>query len=89
MKKLLSLFFLFLFGSILLGQSNNSYEINVELIQEDKLLIINQKMILKKFFLKTGQILTETIILNLQKEFLMNIPDHLHSQIINKEVLQK
>ena len=46
MKKLLSLFFLFLFGSILLGQSNNSYDINVELIQEDKLLIINQKMIL-------------------------------------------
>ena len=28
-----------------MGQSNNSYEINVELIQEDKLLIINQKMI--------------------------------------------
>ena len=46
MKKLLSLFFLFLFGSILLGQSNNSYDINVELIQEEKLLIINQKMIL-------------------------------------------
>ena len=44
MKKLLSLFS-FLFLSILLGQSNNSYEINVELIQEDKLLIINQKMI--------------------------------------------
>jgi len=29
-----------------LGQSNNSYDINVELIQEEKLLIINQKMIL-------------------------------------------
>ena len=46
MKQLLSLFFLFLFGPILLGQSNNLYDINVELIQEDKLLIINQKMIL-------------------------------------------
>ena len=46
MKQLLSLFFLFLFGPILLGQSNNLYEINVELIQEDKLLLINQKMIL-------------------------------------------
>ena len=46
MKQLLSLFFLFLFGPILLGQSNNLYDIYVELIQEDKLLIINQKMIL-------------------------------------------
>ena len=36
MKQLLSLFFLFLFGSILFGQSNNLYDINVELIQEDK-----------------------------------------------------
>ena len=44
MKQLLSLFFLFLFGPILLGQSNNLYDINVELIQEDKLLIINQKI---------------------------------------------
>ena len=59
MKQLLSLFFLFLFGSILLGQSNNLYDINVELIQEDKLLIISQKMILNNDLRLTGILSTK------------------------------
>ena len=48
-----------------------------------------QIILLKKFFLKTGQIHIGTIIPNLQKELLMSIPEHLHSQIINKEALQQ
>ena len=66
MKQLLSLFFLFLFGPILLGQSNNLYDINVELIQEDKLLIINQILYKiwnkRKYRININMILNRTII---------------------------
>lgn len=47
MKKFSCLFFILLSGTILFSQTNNKYNIDVELIPDDQILIISQKMIFK------------------------------------------